>query len=192
MPYALMEKVCAECGSTWTTRTKSAETCSPKCRALLREKRTPSKGSAPKQYPEELVRQVRDLYESGMTMEEVASSLATTSKVVWRLMDRHGISRRKAAKRNQTGERNHMWKGGDANYQALHLRVEAARGKPQRCSCCDTTDAGLRYEWANLSGNYEDVNDYARLCVSCHRRLDARRREQLGRPTSPRGRAKDE
>jgi hypothetical protein len=118
-------------------------------------------------------------------MREVADLAGTSIKVLQRLMPRHGIERRTAAKRDQQGERNHMWRGVDANYQALHLRVEVARGKPDLCACCDTTDPDVRYEWANLSGHYDDINDYARLCIACHRRLDARRRADLGRRTSP-------
>jgi hypothetical protein len=32
-----------------------------------------------------------------------------------------------------------------------------------------------RYEWANLTGDYEDVRDFASMCVRCHRRYDAAR-----------------
>jgi hypothetical protein len=77
-----------------------------------------------------------------------------------------------------------MWRGDAAKYQALHIRVEAARGKPQHCSECGATKPG-RYEWANLTGDYADVNDYARMCVSCHRRYDAARRAATGERTSP-------
>lgn len=138
-----------------------------------------------KQDDPELVAKVRELYEAGHTMREVAKLTGTTVKVLQRLMPRHGITRRTAAKRDQGGERNHMWRGADAKYQALHLRVETARGKPQRCATCDTTDPNERYEWANLSGRYEDVHDYARLCVPCHRRVDAARRAATGMRTSP-------
>ena len=138
-----------------------------------------------KEYSPELVARVRELYEAGHTMREVAELAGTTVKVLQRLMSRHGIARRTSAKRDQVGEKNHMWRGDQAKYQALHLRVEAARGKPNRCSCCDTTDPSERYEWANLSGRYEDINDYARLCVLCHRRVDAARRAASGRRTSP-------
>lgn len=132
-----------------------------------------------------LVAKVRELYEAGHTMREVADLAGVTVKVLQRLMPQHGIDRRKAIPRNQTGERNSAWRGSEAKYQALHLRVESARGKPHRCSCCDTTDPAAKYEWANLSGHYEDINDYARLCIPCHRRLDARRRTAIGRRTSP-------
>lgn len=129
-----------------------------------------------KEYPPELVAKVRELYESGHTMSETAALAGTTAKVLQRLMPRHGIAARRAVKRDQTGERNHTWRGDQARYAALHLRVQHARGKPQHCGCCDTSAPNIRYEWANLSGAYGDISDYVRLCVGCHRRLDARRR----------------
>ena len=35
---------------------------------------------------------------------------------------------------------------------------------------------------------YADVDDYARMCVSCHRHFDAARRRLTGRRTSPKRR----
>lgn len=43
----------------------------------------------------------------------------------------------------------------------------------------------MRYLWANLTGRYQDVNDYRRMCASCHGRFDAARRSATGRNTSP-------
>lgn len=60
----------------------------------------------------------------------------------------------------------------EVSYFALHARVRVARGKPQHCEECGTTDPEKAYDWANLTGNYEDINDYARLCRSCHVRKD--------------------
>jgi hypothetical protein len=120
---------------------------------------------------------------AGHTQDEVAVSVGMTRKVIYNLMRRHGIKARVAAKRDQRGPQNHMWRGNDANYQALHLRVESARGKPSRCERCSRTDSDGRYEWANLTGNYADVDDYERMCVLCHRRFDAERRAITGRPT---------
>lgn len=58
-------------------------------------------------------------------------------------------------------------------YSGYHWRVRRARGCPKRCEDCGTTTApGQRYEWANLTGNYADVNDYRRLCKACHIRFD--------------------
>lgn len=40
-----------------------------------------------------------------------------------------------------------------------------------------------QFHWANLTGDYADVNDYARMCVPCHRRFDAERRKVTGQNT---------
>ena len=121
MPSPLQTKSCAHCGNKWSTRSKAARTCSPKCRAQLR---------------------------------------------------------------NQERDNNSSWKGDSASYAALHLRVQVARGKPARCDRCGTTAAG-RYEWANLTGQYTDIYDYQRMCVSCHQQYGAARRRATGMRTSP-------
>lgn len=139
----------------------------------------------PKVYPPVLVARVEEMYGSGMTQAEIAAAVGLTQKVIWKLMKNHGLHARVAAKRDQAGEKNHMWRGETAQYQALHLRVEATRGKPSECSRCGTTDPHLRYEWANLTGRYDDTADYERMCVSCHRRYDIARRAATGEPTSP-------
>lgn len=132
------------------------------------------RGAKPKVYAPALVESVRQRYVVGMTQAEVANSLGLTQKVVWNVMRRHGISARIAAKRDQCGANNTAWKGDEASYQAFHLRVESARGKPQCCKVCGATDAGKSYDWANLTGKYADVNDYVRMCRSCHARHDNR------------------
>jgi hypothetical protein len=133
---------------------------------------TMPRGALPKVYDAELVESVRARYGAGRTQAEIAVDLGLTQKVVWNLMRRHGIQARVAAKRDQRGAKNARWRGDDAGYQALHLRVEAARGKPQMCSRCGTTNPAKTYEWANLTGDYRDVNDYERMCRSCHKLYD--------------------
>lgn len=183
MPSPARTAICEVCSSEWTTRSKKARTCSPKCRAILREKEKPSPGAPQREYPVELIEKVRSLYESGRTIKEIGEELGPGYKAQ-RIVERYVSERRSAAKRHQSGEANHAWKGSEAGYQALHLRVQTLRGKPNRCSTCDTTDPVVNYEWANLSGRYEDVNDYARLCIPCHRRLDSARRAVSGQRTS--------
>lgn len=126
--------------------------------------------------------EVELLYRSGLTQTEVADHFGVTQKVICGFMRRHGIAARPAIKRNQNGANNDSWKGDDATYSAFHFRVEAVRGKPSCCTSCNKTTG--RFEWANLTGRYEDVNDYVRLCVSCHRRFDAKRRTMTGKATS--------
>lgn len=129
------------------------------------------RGAKPKVYPSKLVRAVARLYAKGHTQAEVAKAISLTQKIVWRLMRRHGLRARVAAKRSQKGPLNSSWKSTRASYSAYHLRVIAARGQPSKCEHCGTQKA-TRFEWANMTGNYADVNDYKRLCASCHHKFD--------------------
>lgn len=126
----------------------------------------------PKTYPAAMVAEVEELYASGLTQAEVAMRIGTTQKVVHRLMTVHGIQARVAAKRDQSGPANHMWKGSDASYKAKHQRITVAFGQPSECSVCGTTDPEVSYDWASFTGNYDDPNDYVRMCRSCHWKHD--------------------
>lgn len=57
------------------------------------------------------------------------------------------------------------------SYGGYHYKVRAIRGAPQKCEECKTTKA-KKFEWANLTGHYENEWDYKRLCTSCHNKLD--------------------
>lgn len=147
----------------------------------MRQEHAPN-GRKPREYPDEIVQSVCDMYRSGLTIAEIREA-APKGYRVQTILERYLPERRAAAKRDQAGAANHMWRGSEAGYQALHLRVETARGKPQECSQCGSAEG--RMEWANLTGDYTDVNDYARMCVFCHRAYDAARRRLTGRRTSP-------
>jgi hypothetical protein len=118
------------------------------------------------------VAEIERLYATGRTMRQIAGGYAVSPQSISALLRRHGIATRPAHGRR---------KGDNVSYTVLHARVRQLRGAPSRCEQCDTTDASKRYEWANLTGNYADPDDYRRLCVSCHRRYDHGR---LGRPGS--------
>ncbi|TGD82852.1 hypothetical protein [Hymenobacter wooponensis] len=111
-------------------------------------------------------------HEQGLSQKEVGEALGVSQKVVFAWLKKLEIPARVAAKRNQRGEANHMWKAGDASYTAFHHRVESLRGKPMRCEVCGTEDESANYDWANLTGNYQDPQDYKRMCRSCHRQFD--------------------
>ncbi|HEC65687.1 MAG TPA: hypothetical protein ENI23_10350 [bacterium] len=71
-----------------------------------------------------------------------------------------------------SGKNNCLWKGSEVGYYALHEWIRRQLGKPRKCSKCGTKKA-KRYEWANISGEYKrDVDDYIRLCKSCHHKYD--------------------
>lgn len=41
------------------------------------------------------------------------------------------------------------------------------------CEVCGTVDPSKRYEWANVTGDYADVeHGYRRMCCRCHRKFD--------------------
>ena len=69
------------------------------------------------------------------------------------------------------GEEHWNYKGNKAGYKALHLRVSQIRGKADYCSD-DPSHKSNKYEWANLTGKYEDPNDYKSLCHKCHNKFD--------------------
>lgn len=124
-------------------------------------------------YPVGLVEKVREAYlDHGMSMVEVAKHIGVGVKVLQRLMPRHGIARRPAIIRNQRGAANANWKEKNGCYTTFHNRVRSLYGKPKKCTACGTTDQRRSYDWANISGRYDDPSDYKRLCQSCHRKLD--------------------
>ena len=83
-----------------------------------------------------------------------------------------GFCSKECAARHRTGSAHHAWKGPDASYQNLHSRVYRARGKADHCVKCSRTDPETQYEWANLTGDYADVQDFASMCTPCHVAFD--------------------
>jgi len=157
--------ICQNCGREFTSYNPTPKYC---CRPCKYE------GTATPVDANEIQR----LYESGLTQDEIALKLGTTQKVIYKAMRRNGIPARVAAKRDQRGERNHMWKGDGASVSAFHIRLSRTTKRDRKvCEVCGTSDPAHWYDWANLTGHYEDQNDYKLMCRSCHRRYDAMRRE---------------
>jgi hypothetical protein len=73
---------------------------------------------------------------------------------------------------SRLGAHNPAWRGDAIGYRGAHLRVEKERGKAAMCSVRDCDTGCTTFHWANLTGNYGDVWDYAPMCVTHHRRLD--------------------
>lgn len=71
---------------------------------------------------------------------------------------------------SRVGPLSSQWKeDGPLSLFAQHERVRTARGRVQdyECFCGSQAD-----DWANLTGDYGDVGDFAPMCRSCHRRFD--------------------
>lgn len=81
----------------------------------------------------------------------------------------------------QKGKNNSTWKGDEAGYVSMHARVYRLRGKAFGCTVCGANDPAKWYEWANLTGHYEDVDDYASMCRRCHKKFDMEKRPDKGR-----------
>lgn len=150
---------CRVCQKSFTSWNPKPTFCSTQCKGLFQR------------HPIDQSR-VTELYQAGMTQEEVALKLNTTRKVVENTMKRLNLKARKAVKRDQWGDKNHRWKGDGATKAKLHTRLYRRFGKPDSCSVCGTTNPSKSYDWANLTGRYADVRDFKRMCRSCHWKYD--------------------
>jgi hypothetical protein len=106
------------------------------------------------------------------TQKEIGEVYGTTQKVVFSWFRKHNIKSRIPYKRDQRREKNSFWKGEKATYAAYHYRVKSIRGKACFCENCGEADPSIRYEWANMTGKYADINDYKSMCCSCHKIYD--------------------
>lgn len=128
-----------------------------------------------------LKRQLEDMYlAKRMTVDEISKALNLGRKFIFNSMKRFGIKKRPAVPRiPMTGSRHTNWKGCDAKYAALHTRLQRRRGIADHCEVCKNTETETRYEWANLTGDYPNIDDYKQMCAKCHRNYDAKRRKEL-------------
>ena len=109
-------------------------------------------------------KELEELYKTGFTQKEVGEHYGVSQKVIWTWFNKVGIKSRTPKKKNQRGENNDSWKGKDAGVAAFHYRLKKKKGKAKRCEVCGQ---GNYFEWANLSGNYGDLDDYKQMCKSC-------------------------
>ncbi|MCP4990117.1 MAG: hypothetical protein GY928_29985 [Colwellia sp.] len=149
---------CRQCGDAFTSYNPKPMYCSLQC-----------KGDH--QAPNINIDKLKKLYLSGKTQSEVGEILNVSQKSIHKAMKRHKIKARVAKKRNQYGENNDSWKGDEAGYAAFHRRLYSKYGKPTKCSVCGTKSSS-NYDYANLTGNYHDIDDYAPMCRSCHWKYD--------------------
>lgn len=157
---------CQACGAqiaTQQSRLGRTKYCSADCLAQSRRLKQPD------------VSTVLVMYKTGLTYVEIADALGTDYGNVFKAIRRAGEAGRAYGERNGRGEESRVWKGDNASYSAFHRRLYRTKGKAAGCSACGQANTALYYDWANLTGNYADVNDYASLCRPCHRRYDQAR-----------------
>lgn len=73
--------------------------------------------------------------------------------------------------------KSYAWKGEDVGYVGLHNWVRRRLGKPTKCEFCSKDGlTGKQIHWANKSHLYKrDLEDWIRLCVSCHKKYDSKK-----------------
>jgi len=92
-------------------------------------------------------------------------------------MDLTGLEKGRGFNKGKTfpllqGDKSPHWKGINATYGSKHDWIQKLMGKANHCSF-DPDHKVTRYHWANISGSYlRDTNDYASLCVKCHKEYD--------------------
>lgn len=153
-----MKYICQKCAAEFSSYNKNPKYCSRACKDAS-------------QSADLSIERLRILYIGGKSQQEIASVFGVTQKAVHGAMKRNGIKTRPAVKRNQWGGNNHMWKGDEASKDALHRRLYSRYGKPKICGSCGTTKS-KHYDYANLTGKYEDIEDYLPMCRSCHCKYD--------------------
>jgi len=150
---------CINCGKVFTSYNKNPKFCSVLCKGDY-------------QAPKIDIAEVNRLYSMNHTQTEIGKMLGVSQKTIHKAMKRHSIKTRIPAKRDQFGDKNHQWKGDDATIEAFHRRLYSRHGKPRKCSVCGTEDDAKHYDYANLSGDYKNIEDYAPMCRSCHWKYD--------------------
>ena len=107
---------------------------------------------------------------SHQTPEQLAQNIKSHNTLAYRA--KVTASRKGKPHFNVRGEKNGMWKQ-DAGYTAIHQWVRRwKKDAPKICQQCGTETA-KKYEWANIDHKYRRVlDDYIRLCTSCHRKYD--------------------
>ena len=166
-----MDYKCIQCGASFRSYNPNPKFCSLFC-----------KGES--QAPILDIERLRVLYLGGKTQNEIAAFFEVSQKSIFKAMRRHGIKSRRAVKRDQFGEKNHQWKGGEASKYAFHRRLYSRYGKPRICGVCGTTKS-KHYDYANLTGNYQDIEDYLPMCRSCHWKFDSKHLNFQGGAKSP-------
>ena len=116
-----------------------------------------------------------DYIVNGMLQKEIGLKYSLSQHCIQRAMKNMGIKARPRnswAFHNQQLHNNYSWKGPAASYFTLHQRLQRHRGKPNYCEVCGKKGPGRKYEWANLTGKFDDFSDYKRMCISCHKKYD--------------------
>lgn len=156
---------------------RTPESCAKHSATLLQWHQTPE-GQAHLDKRRKLKMSADELKHEYITLDrsiyEIAATLGLSTTPVVRALKRYGIPTKPKVRHGSASGR---WKGDSGGYCALHARVVALRGRPKQCQRCGFEGEGRWYDWANLTGRYDDPLDYERMCRSCHQKYDHQRRK---------------
>lgn len=110
-------------------------------------------------------------------IETLAKELGRTKQFICRQANKLGLT-------NICHDKDYFRNKTNDQYSHYHQSVRRKRGKPNQCDVCGSkNDVSKTYEWANLTGKYQDINDYQRMCRSCHRNHDKKEYSDRGKTT---------
>lgn len=108
-------------------------------------------------------------YRDAGNLDALAKKLGRTKQFICRQAKKLGLTDQKKPTRE------YAIKPGSNPYARYHHRVRQLRGSPHKCEVCGIDSTRKQYDWANLTGKYEDPGDYKRMCKNCHRAYDKNR-----------------
>lgn len=168
MPYKPFTKRCNYCKKDYFTKHPKSKYCSFRCFGAFWQGK-PSRGKPFKKnhfVSEKTRKAVREAQLGSKHSEEHKRKIGEKLK---------GKPKSEEAVRKISNENNYLWKGKNVSYTGLHQWVARKLGKPSKCKYCGTTNA-KKFEWANISRKYfRNLEDWIRLCTSCHRKYDYKR-----------------
>lgn len=108
------------------------------------------------------------LFKSQGKLDNLAKELGRTKQFICRQARLFGLT-------NSKGPHPYARKEGANPYSRYHANVRSVKGCPHKCEVCGEDNPRKWYEWANMTGRYDDPEDYKRMCRTCHRKHDKNR-----------------
>jgi len=85
---------------------------------------------------------------------------------------------KKKMSESHRGVKNHLWKGSNASYSAIHYWLYRNFGRPVLCENTECKMISKNFEWSNISGEYiRKRSDWQMFCKSCHKLYDLGRKK---------------
>ena len=115
----------------------------------------------------------RAMYESGMSLEQVAEACGVSRQSVWDMLSRAGVEMRP---QQRHGSENHFFRGGARSADSAHHAVEGAVDsgdltRPDVCEKCGSGGVQYRDGRSAIQAHHDDYNYPLRvrwLCQGCH------------------------